>query len=490
MTRPAVIAERAPTNRWVVLVLVCLAQFMVVLDATVTNVALPSIQADLGFSDSSLQWVINAYTLFFGGFLLLGGRAGDLFGRKRLFLAGVSLFTIASLLSGLSTTSTELVGARALQGLGAALVSPAALSIITTTFTGPGDRARALGVWGAIAGGGGAFGLLLGGVLTQSLSWEWIFFVNVPIGLFALLASARLVPESRLTTREGGFDLAGAVLATGGLVVLTLAIVRSAAWGFGDARTLGLGALALVLLGAFVAVERRHRAPLVRLGVFRIRSLAVANTSMLLVAGGLFSFFFFGSIYLQDVRGFSPIGSGVAFLPMTAGIMAGSVMAQALIRRFGVKPVLVSGLTAAALGMVWMTQLTAGSSYAGGVLPGLILLALGMGNTFVPLTLTATANIRSDDQGLASGIFNTAQQVGGALGLAILSTIATHATASQLAGDARPTAGVRTDALVHGFTTAFTVGAALMVAGAALAALWLRSRDVAAIAPDAVPVPA
>src|SRR5947209_12797367 len=268
MTRPAVIAERAPTNRWVVLVLVCLAQFMVVLDATVTNVALPSIQADLGFSDSSLQWVINAYTLFFGGFLLLGGRAGDLFGRKRLFLAGVSLFTIASLLSGLSTTSTELVGARALQGLGAALVSPAALSIITTTFTGPGDRARALGVWGAIAGGGGAFGLLLGGVLTQSLSWEWIFFVNVPIGLFALLASARLVPESRLTTREGGFDLAGAVLATGGLVVLTLAIVRSAAWGFGDARTLGLGALALVLLGAFVAVERRHRAPLVRLGVF------------------------------------------------------------------------------------------------------------------------------------------------------------------------------------------------------------------------------
>ena len=492
MTLPRIAADRPPASRWLVLVIVCLAQFMVILDATVTNVALPSIQRSLGFSAADLQWVINAYTLLFGGFLLLGGRAGDLFGRRRLFLIGLILFTLASLLCGLATSSTWLIVARALQGLGAALVSPAALSIITTTFTDKAERTKALGIWGAIAGGGGAFGLLLGGVLTESLSWEWIFFVNVPIGLIALASSARFVPESRLTERKAGFDFAGALLATGGLVLLTLAIVRSQAWGFGDPRTLGLGALALGLLAGFVAFERRHRAPLVRLDVFRVRSLAAANASMLLVAGGLFSFFFFGSLYLQEVKGYSPVQAGVAFLPMTAGIMGGSILSQALIRRLGVKPVLVGGLTTAALGMVWMTGLTPASSYAGGLLPGLVLLALGMGNTFVPLTLTATANLEAGDQGLASGIFNTAQQVGGALGLAILSTVASHATSSQL-GDAgfRPTGAERSAALVHGFTSAFSVGAVLMLFGAGLAAVWLRRRDVATISTsDAIAVPA
>jgi EmrB/QacA subfamily drug resistance transporter len=480
MTSGTISQDRAPTNRWLVLVLVCIAQFMVILDATITNVALPSIQEDLGFSSGDLQWVINAYTLLFGGFLLLGGRAADLFGRKRLFLVGIALFTVASLACGLAGDSTTLIIARALQGLGAALVSPAALSIITTTFAEGPDRTKALGVWGAIAGGGGAFGLLLGGVLTDALSWEWVFFVNVPIGLLAMAASVRLIPESRLAVRTGGFDLLGALLATTGFVALTYAIVRAEAWGFGDARTVGLGSLGLGLLAAFVLVEARQKAPLVRLGLFRVRSLAAANASMLLVAGGLFAFFFFGSLYLQQVKGYDALENGIAFLPMTAGIILGSVMAQQLIQRAGVKPVLIGGLVVAALGMVWMTTLTAESSYAGGLLPGLVLIALGMGNVFVPLTLTATTNLQADDQGLASGIFNTAQQVGGALGLAILSTVANDTTASQLAGvEGRPSPAAVSDALVEGFTTAFTVGAGLMIAGVLLVAFWLRRRDVA-----------
>jgi EmrB/QacA subfamily drug resistance transporter len=464
---------------------------MVVLDATITNVALPAIQEDLGFSNGDLQWVVNGYTLLFGGFLLLGGRAGDLFGRKKLFLAGLAVFSLASLLCGLANSSGTLIAARALQGLGAALLSPAALSIITTTFEEGPDRTKALGVWGAIAAGGGAFGLLLGGVLTESLSWEWIFFVNVPIGIGAFVASSRFVPESRLAERSG-FDLTGAVLATTGLVLLTYAIVKTEAWGFGDARTLGLAGLAIALLALFVVTERRHRAPLVRLGIFRVRSLAAANASMLLVAGGLFAFFFFGSLYLQQVKGYSALDNGVAFLPMTAGIVIGSGLASVLIRRFGVKPVLVGGLLTAAVGMLLMTRLTPESSYAGGMLPGLALIALGMGNTFVPLTLTATTNLGADDQGLASGIFNTAQQVGGALGLAILSTIATEATSSQLSGAAGGvTPAVRNAALVEGFTSAFTVGAGLMIAGALLAAFWLRTRDVAGVdVKDALAVPA
>jgi EmrB/QacA subfamily drug resistance transporter len=431
------VAGRPPANATLVLVLVCLAQFMVVLDATIVNVALPSIQSDLQFSATDLQWVINGYTLMFGGFLLLGGRAADLFGRKRLFLAGIALFTAASLVNGLAESSVVLVVARAFQGLGAALVSPAALSIITTTYPEGPERTKALGVWGAIAAGGGAFGLLLGGILTDALSWEWIFFVNIPIGIAAFVLSQRFVPESRLTTRTGGFDIGGAVLSTAGLVMLTYAIVKAESFGWTDARTLGLGGGGLALLGAFLLLETRHRAPLVRLGIFRVRSLAAANASMLLVAGGLFAFFFFGSLYLQQVKDFDALETGLAFLPMTAGIMGGSILSQALIRRFGVKPVLLGGLGTAALGMVYLTQLEVASSYWTGLLPGLVLIAVGMGNTFVPLTLTATTNVQGDDQGLASGIFNTSQQVGGALGLAILSTVASDATSSQLAGGPR-----------------------------------------------------
>ena len=321
-------------NKWVTLVLVCLAQFMVILDATIVNIALPAIQTDLDFSDANLQWVVNGYTLLFGGFLLLGGRAADIFGRKRVFIAGVILFSVASLLNGLATNAGQLVAFRGLQGLGGALVSPAALSIITTTFAEGSERTKALGVWGAIAAGGGAFGLLLGGVLVETLSWEWVFFVNVPIGIAAALLSARLIVESK-AERAGAFDILGAVLVTSGLMVLVYAIVRAEHNGWGSAATLGLGAVALALLVAFIAVEARIRGPLVRLDIFKVRTLAVANLVLLLVAAGLFAMFFFASLYVQRILGFSPIEAGLAFLPVTAGILVGSVTAQAGVKRFG-----------------------------------------------------------------------------------------------------------------------------------------------------------
>ena len=471
---------RPATSRWLVLVLVCLAQFMVVLDATVVNVALPSIQGDLDFSSSSLQWVVNGYTLVFGGFLLLGGRAADLLGRKRLFIAGTAVFTLASLLSGLAQSPEMLISARALQGLGGALVSPAALSIITTTFADGPERTRALGVWGAIAGSGGAFGLLLGGLLTETLSWEWVFFVNVPIGLATIIASARFVPESLGVGERRGFDLGGAVSVTSGLVILTYAIVKAQDFGWGDPRMLGLGALAAMLLAAFVAIERRSPSPLVRLGILRTRSLAATNAVMLLVAGGLFSMFFFGGLYLQNVLGYDPLEAGLAFLPMTAGIVAGSMLSQRLIPRFGVKNVLLGGLSVAAVGLALMTRVEPDSSYVGVVLPAFVLMAIGMGNAFVPLTLTATTNVSPEDQGLASGLFNTAQQVGGALGLAVLSTLA----ANRTDGATDPAA------LVDGFHVAFTAGAGLIAIGAIITAVALRRRDVATIdASDALPVP-
>jgi EmrB/QacA subfamily drug resistance transporter len=477
--------EARQTSPWLILVLVCIAQFMVILDATIVNVALPSVQRDLGFSATDLQWVINGYTLVFGGFLLLGGRAGDLLGRKRLFLAGVALFTFASLLDGLSQSSTMLIAARALQGLGAALVSPAALSIITTSFADGPDRTKALGVWSGIAAGGGAVGLLLGGVLTQALSWQWIFFVNIPIGIAAFVLSSRFVPESRAEERPAGIDVAGAVSVTGGLVVLVYAIVKAQAYGWGSATTLGLGALAIALLGAFVAIERRSAAPLIRLGVFRIRSLSAANGVMLLVGAGMFAMFFFTSIYAQEILGFSPIQAGLAFLPFTAGIVIGAGAAQTLIRRLGVRPVAVTGMALAAAGLLTLSGVTATGSYVSDLLPGIIPMSIGMGLTFVPLTLVATTNIGDEDAGLASGIFNTAQQVGGALGLAILSTFATSRTSGVLAGLGHaPTRSDQAVAIVDGFQVAFTAGAVLIALGAIGLATLVRQRDVARINPD------
>jgi EmrB/QacA subfamily drug resistance transporter len=473
-------------------VLVCLAQFMVVLDATIVNVALPSIQTDLEMSDADLQWIVNAYTLLFGGFLLLGGRAGDLIGRKRVFLAGVVLFTVASLLCGLAPSDTWLVVTRGLQGLGAALVSPAALSIVTTTFREGPERTKALGVWAAIAVGGGAVGLLLGGILTDALSWPWIFFVNVPVGIAAFVLSLRLVPESKDEHAHKSFDFPGAIAVTAGLVILVFGIVRSAEWGWGSGKVLGLVAVAVVLLVGFVLIERRSPEPLVRLSIFSVPTVRGANVAMFVVAAGLFSMFFFNTLYVQRVLGFSALEAGLAFLPFTAGIIIGSVISQKLVPALGAREVPVIGIAVAAVGLLLFLRLTPDSSYLADLLPGIMLTSIGMGLVFVPVTLIATSGIPADDAGLASGLFNTAQQVGGALGLAILSTFATNRTSDRLASLGRdPTEAETASALVDGFKVAWIGTVLLLVVGAVALLALLRRRDVLAVAegePSAVTV--
>jgi EmrB/QacA subfamily drug resistance transporter len=469
--------------RWLALVVVCFGQFMVILDATIVNVALPSIQTDLDLSTEQLQWIVNSYTLLFGGFLLLGGRAADLLGRRALFLAGLAVFSAASFVNALANTGEVLIIARGVQGLGAALISPAALSIITTTFSEGEERTKAMGVWGAIAGAGGAFGLLIGGVLTDLLSWPWIFLVNIPIGVGTALAALRFVPESRGQMAHRRFDLAGAISVTGGLLVLVYAIVRAQVKGWGSLHTIGLSALAIALLAAFVVIERRSVAPLVRLGLLRIRTLATANGVLFIVVGGLFGMFFFASLYVQRILGYSPLKAGFAFLPVTIGIIVGAGLASSvLIKRFGVKPTVLAGMSLAAIGLVVLAATTKVDGSYLGILFGLVPMSLGMGCTFVPLTLVATTGIDSEDAGLASGLFNTFQQVGGALGLAVLSTLASDRTTSYLTGlGHRPSAHDQASGLVEGFQLAFTVSAGLMVVGVILIAVLLRPRDLARI---------
>jgi EmrB/QacA subfamily drug resistance transporter len=469
-------------NPWLVLVLVCLAQFMVILDATIVNVALPSIQADLGMSESGLQWVVNAYALLFGGFLLLGGRAGDLIGRKRVFLAGLVLFTAASLLCALANGETWLILSRGLQGLGAALVSPAALSIVTTTFREGAERTKALGVWAAIAVGGGAVGLVLGGLLVETLSWPWIFFVNVPVGIAAFLVSLRFVPESKDEHAHKGFDLAGAVTVTGGLVALVYGIVRSAESGWGSAEVLGFLALAVVLLVAFVLIEQRSAEPLVRLSIFSVRTVRAGNAAMFVVAAGLFAMFFFNTLYVQKVLGFSPLEAGFAFVPFTVGIIVGAGLSQKLVPALGAREVPLIGVTLGALGLLLFLRLTPDSSYVTDLLPGILLTSVGMGLVFVPITLIATSGVPFDDAGLASGLFNTAQQIGGALGLALLTTLATNRTEDELASLGRqPTPAEQGEALVSGFHITWLASALLLLAGGLLLLALLRRRDVVAI---------
>jgi EmrB/QacA subfamily drug resistance transporter len=485
-------AERH-TNRWLVLVIVCVAQFMVVLDATIVNVALPSIQHGLHFSPASLQWTVNAYTLVFGGFLLLGGRAADLFGRQLLFIAGVVIFTGASLLNGLATTSSVLIGGRALQGLGAALVSPAALSIVTTTFAEGRERTRALGVWSAIAAGGGAVGLVVGGLLTDTLSWRWVFFINLPIGVAAVVLAWRFVPNSRAAERPENVDVAGAVSVTAGLLVLVYDIVKAQEYGWTSGRTLGLAALALALLAAFVAIEHRSRAPLIRLGIFRIRSLTASNGAMLFVMSGLFAMFYFASLYVQEVLGYSPLKAGLAFLPVTFGIVIGAGLSQAAIKAMSARRVPLIGVALAAGGLFLLGRVPTHGAYLPDLLPGLMLISIGMGLVFVPLTLVATTNIASEDAGLASGLLNTTQQVGGALGLAVLSTLATSRTNSTVSGFGTvASVAEKTTAQVDGYQLAFTTGAFLMLAAAVLVLGLLRKADVATIDADesiTAPVP-
>ena len=463
-------------NPWLVVVIVCVAQFMVVLDATIVNVALPSIQRGLRFSPSSLQWVINMYTLIFGGFILLGGRAGDLIGRKRVFAAGIVVFSGASLLNALAQSPGMLIAGRGLQGLGGALLAPAVLSIITATFSDGTDRAKALAIWSAIAAGGGAVGLLLGGVLTDLASWRWIFFVNVPIGAALAVATARFVPESRAELNHRTFDLPGAVSVTAALVVLVFAIVKSNSYGWGSPKTIGLLAAGVALLAGFLAIESRSSAPLVRLSIFRLPSLAAADLTLLLTAAAVFATFFFVSLYLQQILGYRPLSAGAAFLPFSAGIATGATFARKLVPRLGVHVVPLIGLALATAGMIVLTQLPVHGRYASNVLPGVLPLGLGLGLTFVPMTLAGTSGVSREDAGLASGLLNTAQQVGGSIGLAVLSTLAASRTTSLLHGPVTP--GSVPAARVSGFHVAFIAAAVLLAAAWTIAALQLRPRRI------------
>jgi EmrB/QacA subfamily drug resistance transporter len=449
------------------LVLCCAAQFMVILDVSIVNVALPSIRNDLGFSATDLQWVVNAYTLTFAGFLLLGGRAADLLGQRRVFVAGLLLFGGASLIGGLSTSQGMLIGARALQGLGGAVVAPATLSVISTHFAEGQERNRALGAWGAMGGAGGAAGALLGGLLTQLISWQWILFVNVPIAIVAALAALRLVHDvERDPTAQRHYDVAGAVTVTAGLVALVYGIVRTDVHGWGSAETLVPMAIGLVLLAVFVMIEAHFsRRPLVPLRVFESRTLTGANVVVFLLGCAMFAMWYFVSLYMQQVLGYTPIQAGLAFVPMTAMIVIGSAMAGKLTSRIGAGPLLVVGMSLQAAGMALFAEISVNGTYLGDILVPSLLCAAGIGLAFVPVTIAAMSGARHDEAGLASGLVNTSRQVGGSLGLAILATVASSRT-SELVGHVSVH-----EALTSGFRHAFLLGAGFGVAGAIAAAL-------------------
>jgi len=459
------------SNKWLALALLAAAQFVVILDASIVNVALPSIGADLQFSQENLSWVVNAYVLVFGGFLLLGGRMADLLGRRRLFMAGLVLFALASLAGGLAQTEGQLIAARAVQGLGGALLSPAALSLVTVLFEEGAERNKAMGVWGAVAGSGGAVGVLLGGMLTEWAGWEWVLFVNVPVGIAAALLAPRLLPESR-TEGHRHFDFAGAISITAGLSLLVYTLVDAESAGWGSAQTIGLGAISLALIASFYAIERRSKAPLMPFpGIFRIRTITGINVSAVLIAAALFSMFFFISLYMQQVLGFSALEAGLAYLPLAVGIIVAAGATAGLVTRFGFKPVLVSGLIVTAAGLLWFTQVDAGGSYLSDLLGPMLLAAVGLGLAFVSMTVAAVSGVEAHEAGLASGLINTSQQIGGALGLAILATVANGRTGDALAtGDRLPSA------LTEGFQAAFAVGAGFAIAGAILAMILVSGR--------------
>ena len=469
-----IVQGRRVVPAWAVLTLVCLGQFMVVLDISVVNVALPSIQRDLGFSQSGLQWVVNAYTLAFAGFLLLGGRAGDLFGRRRMFIVGLGVFAGASLVGGLAQNSTMLVAARAIQGLGGAILAPATLTILTISFTEKKERARALGVWSAMAAAGGASGAILGGFLTDALSWRWILYINVPIGVGAVIAARAVLGESKAEPRERrGLDVAGALTVTAGLVSLVYGIVGTEQHGWTSWNTLVPVALAAVLLATFVLIEARLApSPLMPLGLFRSRSVSGANLVILLTGGAFFAMWYFLSLYMQNVLGWSPLKAGFAFVPMTAAIVVGAQLAARLVPVVGPRPLLVIGGVAAAAGLAWMSGIAPHGSYVGDLLGPGLLVTLGLGLAFTPVAFAATAGVPPRDAGLASGVLNTTRQIGGSVGLAVLATLSTdRALAIQ---GVSPSHELFLRAQTAGYSRAFAVGAVIAGAGA-LAALVVPS---------------
>jgi EmrB/QacA subfamily drug resistance transporter len=461
-------------RRWLALAVLVAAQFMVVLDVAIVNVALPTIKTDLGFSQESLQWVITAYSILFGGVLLLGGRAADLLGRRRIFMTGLALFTLSSLLDGIAWSEGSLIAFRALQGLGAALLAPAALSILTTTFAEGRERNLALGIWGAASGSGGAAGVLLGGALTSALSWSWIFFINVPAGLLVLAAAPFLLRESRAGLRHRHFDTNGAFAITGGLMVLVYALTHASQHGWATGETIGLLAAAAVLVGSFLVIELRSPAPLLPLSIFRLRTLSASNLVALLTGAAMFSQFFLLTLYMQQVLHWSALRTGVAYVAFTVSIVAFSGVSQALVTRVGIRRVLPVGLTLAATSLLIDAQLPVHGQYFWNVFPAFVIGGIGMSLTFVPMSVGALTGVRPGEAGIASGLLNTNQQIGGAIGVAVATTIATTYTA-RYAGD-HALGALAPSALVHGFGITFYVLAGLALVAAAAAALLVETR--------------
>jgi EmrB/QacA subfamily drug resistance transporter len=474
--------ERAQ-HKWLALALLATVQFMVVLDIAIVNVALPSIQVDLGFSQENLQWVISAYALLFGGFLLLGGRLADILGRRRLFVVGLIVFTVASLLSGLAWSDEVLILTRAMQGLGAAIITPAALSILMTTFSEGRDRNAALGVWGGVGAFGAVAGVLLGGVLTDWLSWEWIFYINIPVGLAALALTPLLLKESR-DAHVKSFDVPGAVLVTSGLITLVYTITQASDYGWTSVETIGLFAVAGALLAAFVGWESRVSEPLMPFSIFRTKTVTAANIAGLILGTVTFSMFLMLTLYMQQVLTYSPMRTGVAYLAVAGTAIVWSGVAAQLVNRVGVKPTIAAGMTLLTVGLLYFTQVSVGGTYAGDLLPGFLIIAAGLGFSFVPISIAALAGVQSSEAGLASGLFNTSQQIGGALGIAALSTIATTKTSDGVAtGTPLP------KALTDGFEAAFIWGAIVAAIGIVVALVLVRSEDLEQPAEEEVPEP-
>jgi EmrB/QacA subfamily drug resistance transporter len=460
-------------NRWKSLAIVCAAFFMTVLDVSIVNVALPSIGKSLHFSEQGLQWVITAYAITFGGFLLLGGRAADLLGRRRVFYVGVAVFTIASFLCGLAWSEGVLIGARALQGLGAAIISPAALSIITTTFEEGPERNKALGIWGAIGGSGAAVGVLAGGVLTKYLGWEWIFFVNVPVGALALVLAPRFVRESR-SDREHTNDVAGAVTITAGLALLVYGVSQAPSHGWTSSWTVSRLIASAVLLGAFLVVESRAKDPLMPFRIFRVRTVAGANVAGLLLGGVVFANFFLLTLYVQNVLHYSALKTGVTFVATAGSAVLWAGFAQALVTRIGVKPVMAIGFVATVAGMLWYTQIPVHASYASDLLPGYLIVGFALPFSFIPVSIAALAGVEPHEAGLASGLINTAQQVGGAIGVAVTSSVSiTHFNHLAKGGTAFP------QAFTAGSQWAFWVTVGIAVAGLVATLVLIRPREIA-----------
>jgi EmrB/QacA subfamily drug resistance transporter len=462
----------SPRAKTLALVVLALSQFVIVIDASIVNVALPSVGAALHISQDNLSWVVNAYILTFGGFLLLGGRLADLLGRRRMFIIGIVTFTVASLLGGLAQNEAWLNAARALQGLGAALTSPAALSILTTTFKEGAERNRALAVWGAMSGAGGAAGVLLGGVLTQYFGWEWVLFVNVPIGaLLAWQAPLRFQPAAG-SGRGNGFDLPGSITVTAGLALLVFTLVDGEDAGWTSLVTLLRALGAILLLVAFVLIERRSKAPLVDLSIFRLRTLRGANVAMLLVGASLISMFFLITLYTQQVLDYTPLQAGLTYLPLAFSIAVAATLASGLINRFGFKVVLLAALACVAVGLAWLSFVRTDGTFLVDLLGPSILAGVGLGGSLVAVTVAALAGTTEQQAGLASGLINAGNQIGGAIGLAVISSVAAITTARALSSGAETTI-----ALTDGFHAAFLVGASIAAAALVFAAVMISSRD-------------